>query len=86
MDVISSHGVIVANPESGEVEKVVSRCNCGECGLDDILKFDVEEYRKHHNAELPDTVDILDIGYWEKNGEYEEPCHDWREEMKLAQE
>jgi hypothetical protein len=43
-----------------------------------ITKFDFTEYRKWYPNEELDTIDILDIGYWTKNGQYEPPCYAWR--------
>lgn len=59
-----------------------------------IRKFDLEEYLQHYNRPTPPPcIDILDIGYWYSvsrrnfdGSEYEEPCADWREEVKLLRE
>lgn len=82
-DVCSSHGTLTVNRNNGEV----LHWNCNE-ELNHILKFDMVEYLTYHNlkdnSEVPDYVDILDIGYWyfNKGLKYEEPAHDWREEVK----
>lgn len=58
-----------------------------------IQRIDIAEYKKNYNiSQMPDYVDILDIGYWyRRNGapshmalDYECPCEDWRMEMQLA--
>jgi hypothetical protein len=53
----------------------------------EILKFDLDEWRTFHNDEsLPNSIDILDLGYSWRNphtGEqgFEPPAKDWRELM-----
>lgn len=60
-----------------------------------IVKFDVEEYKKHYGVtELPTSIDILDLGMWiSDNPEnlfqdltYDPPAHEWREEVKAMRE
>lgn len=54
----------------------------GATDYNDIVKFDVEEYKKFYNVkELPTDQDILDYGLWRKDGTYEEPAHEWRVEV-----
>lgn len=77
--IYSSHGELTIN-EQGEVIE----CDCDNCDdncIDNIAKVDVEEWKKYHNVtELPtDGIDILDLGYWTKDGRYDEPAHDWRQ-------
>lgn len=58
-----------------------------------IRKFDTEEYRKHYAVEnLPNTIDILDIGYWyggveeiKSSWQFEPADKDWRKEIKQQQ-
>lgn len=48
----------------------------------DILQMDFDEWRNFWQRELPDTIDILDVGYWyEGDGtrEYEPPAESWRQ-------
>lgn len=78
--VTSSNGQIIADKETGE-------CLIHECEIDieNITKFDIEEYKKYHGFdEVQNDIDILDLGYWYKAKgtiEYEEPAHDWRKEI-----
>jgi hypothetical protein len=44
----------------------------------EIVKVDIEEYERTYGHKPNHDVDILDIGYWYIDGEYEEPCFDWR--------
>jgi hypothetical protein len=47
-------------------------------GYADILRFDVDEYRRHYKCkDLPTAIDILTIGYWHKGG-YEPPEPEFR--------
>lgn len=50
-----------------------------------IVRVNLPEWKAYWGKELPKHFDILDLGYWiDKNGriEYEEPAHDWREDVK----
>jgi len=81
----SSHGSLTCNKETG----MVIECSLfhGENEnerIAQIAKFDLEEWKKCYVGEsLPDYLDILDLGYWTKNGEYEQPVIDWRNEYRL---
>ena len=79
----SSHGSIVYGSETGLVIDGESKlCGCTDCPQ--IDRFDLIEYKKFYGVtEMPDELDILDIGYWAKDGIYEEPCHGWREEVAI---
>lgn len=79
--IFSSHGTLTIDSQSGDV----IRCESDKCNdncIDKILRFDLTEYRSHYKVSdlPPDGIDILDIGYWNTDGTYEEPAHDWREE------
>jgi hypothetical protein len=83
----SSHGKIYIDPVTGSVNSV-ELYDPEADDLDGIYAFDMAEFYAHYKYEKPGTVlsfDILDLGYsYFKNGklEYEEPAHDWREELK----
>lgn len=53
---------------------------------DDIERFDLTEKRKYWNREASPEhgLDILDVGYWTKDGQYIPPESDWRKELILA--
>ncbi len=88
--VYSSCGEITIHKETGVKirAKIDCDCNAGDRCIKRISKFDVEEYKKHYNkTDVPDRVDILDMGYWqwqEKSHSlkkvYEEPAHEWRKD------
>lgn len=49
-----------------------------------ITKFDFLEYLQHHKTNfLPSNIDILDIGHWHINGNYEPPCKEYRHDIKM---
>lgn len=65
----SSHGLILVN-ETGRViirdMHCTRRDKCDNCIID-ILKFNFEEFKKYHNTLIiPESIDILDLGYWEQ--------------------
>lgn len=78
IDIRSSVGDLVAN-EFGYVVKAHEAWNED---IDTPILFDFEEYRQHYNEEVPDSVDILDLGYLSQEIKYESPAEDWREEIK----
>ena len=89
MSVLSSCGVIKINTD-GYIRSI-DTYSCYSSPLDPdylpkIEKFDLEEYKKYWKLseldELPDTFDILDLGYWDKEGVYEEPCEEHRRRIK----
>jgi len=53
---------------------------------DDIERFDLKENRGYWNREVfPEHgLDILDVGYWTKDGLYVPAESDWRKELILA--
>ncbi len=84
----SSHGTIIFGSETGLVLTGESNlCGCEECPQ--VERFDVEEYKKFYGVEKlhgDKDIDILDLGYWGTDGIYEEPCHEWREEVALLRD
>jgi hypothetical protein len=46
-----------------------------------IVFVNVDEWRNSHPGDVPDRIDILDLGYWTDTGEYEPPKNDWRRLM-----
>lgn len=82
--VTSSHGNWIMD-ENGRVLDVTVFHEQDENILS-IDKFDVEEYKHRNNCHLlPDTIDILDLGYWyspeEGRASYEQPAFDWKQLM-----
>jgi hypothetical protein len=94
--VFSSNGFLTVNSATGEVMDCVLDDE-KERGLTDIARFDVDEWRKAYPNEtlgstlegergdrIVTTMDILDIGYWVKDGTYEGPVTEWREEFRKS--
>lgn len=79
--VTSSHGEFKVDPHTGRVierERYDENDPDGEF-IDQVEKFDTVEWTKKYQKNDPhDSIDILDLGFWLKNGYYEEPEHDWR--------
>jgi len=44
----------------------------------DIVRFDLDEWRKHYPGETCEGGDILDFAYWNADDSYEEAEADWR--------
>jgi len=91
LTIYSSGGTHKANTE-GYVISAYTYVGSGPLDPDylpQIERFDFEEYRKYWRLgrldELPDTFDILDLGYWLKNAGYEKPCFETRRRIKENQ-
>ncbi|XUX01228.1 MAG: hypothetical protein TUN42_04360 [Dehalogenimonas sp.] len=81
MWVYSSHGTL-AVMDDGSVYRPDYAYDDNE--LKDIVKFDIEEYLRAYPdepLETIDSVDILDLGYWTKDGRYEPPDAYFRKEV-----
>jgi hypothetical protein len=79
IDVRTSNGEITMDGNTGKVLNVVVDPDEDDM-IQNIDKFDINEYKKYHKVKvLPSSIDILDLGYWMKDGTYEEPAQDWRE-------
>lgn len=83
MYIHSSWGTITIN-NSGEVlEKNIEEIEGEESFLLEVVKFDLEEWKKYwETEELPADFDVLDLGFWNKDGEYVIPDNHWRELIK----
>jgi len=46
-----------------------------------IERFNLEEYNAHYGVNDHAEFDILDVGYWTRDGEYEEPVESWRAQI-----
>ena len=84
--VVSSHGTFTVDAKTGNVESLEKICSCkkGECSIPDIVKFDLPEYCSFWGRvpeKLSGTVDILNLGFWTKSGEYFHPDEDFREDI-----
>ena len=78
----SSHGSVVVNAKSGEV---IERNTDGKCYIDDIVRFDVDEFNRWHKKFLGNPMDssdydILFFGFHAGDGSYT-PADPIREEV-----
>jgi hypothetical protein len=81
----SSWGEVTTDDEGNVLELDVLEIDQeGErCYLLDIAKFDIAEWDKWYEKEFeedspkPDEFDVLELGYWRKDGSYE-PAGNWR--------
>jgi hypothetical protein len=67
---IDENGIVIkfdANPEA-------------EADYHNYVRFDLPEYKKHY-GELDTEYDILDLGFWKKDGSYETPEKDFRDRV-----
>jgi hypothetical protein len=82
--VSGSWGTIRVDPYDGWVVQLTDEpyeYKDGERGYRDIERFDIAEWLKFYPNEEFNGCDILDIGYWLKDGTYEPPCGGFREEL-----
>ena len=86
--VVSTHGIITADKD-GKVIEVLSYIGSRSPATWELLAIDrldvVEWQYSYPFDDITDgELDILDIGYWNKDGSYERPCYSWREEREQA--
>lgn len=78
--VISSAGHFYADRNTG---KVLEYCVDSK-NYEEIAMFDFKEFRAFWNdtpKSMPSRIDILDLGYWLHDGNYEGPDMDWRKDF-----
>jgi len=75
----SSCGTVHFDSETGIVLEIY-----GNSYLQNISKFDVAEWRHHYKGKtMPQFIDILDLGHWDKSESYYEAAeHGWRKETE----
>lgn len=69
----SSCGTVEFDSMTGKVIQVyrdVKNSDLTEESIHDIDCFDVREYAEWSGRTIPESVDIIEIGYWTKSGEY----------------
>tara|TARA_R100000734_G_scaffold16761_1_gene12903 strand:- start:349 stop:705 length:357 start_codon:yes stop_codon:yes gene_type:complete len=86
MEFTSSYGSLYVN-EDGSVQRIhfdSSNYKKDDCWLTNIQRIDMEElihYYKLNDQEFLGYGDVMDFGYWNKDGDYEQPPRDWRKEV-----
>lgn len=82
--IYSSHGELMINLEDGKVY----HCELYPEGedIDKIERVDIKEYEMYHNRRIEEGehLDILDFGTWQKDGTYQPPEMEWREQHKVG--
>ena len=84
----SSWGTITTDEEGNVLEMDVLEQDSAEkrCYLLDAVKFDLAEWDKWYEEKhkepspKPSEFDVLSLGFWKKDGSYEEADKEWREE------
>ena len=74
--VVGSDGYVLCD----ETGTVVYRWNNA---YHDLVRIDLEEYRQYWDEPVPtapDTIDILDVAYWNQRDEYVPANDDWRKD------
>lgn len=81
LKVSNPHGEFIVDPSTG---KVVFKNLSDDAGSTDrkIVKFDLEEWKKYYNKELPEEVYSLDLGCWLEDGRYLQANTNHREPQK----
>lgn len=78
LEFISSNGTLIID-EKGNVNHEESDLSDW---LNTIKKVDMEEldnyYKIMNHNFLPESGDVLDFGYWDKQDRYHPPSRDWR--------
>lgn len=79
MEFISSHGYLYVN-EDGTIHTDSDI----EDWLLDVERVDIKEldnYLSYYDLPITEGGDVLDFGYWDKDGVYHMPSRQWREEV-----
>ncbi len=80
---VSSHGKLEFNTRTG----LVTDSSCMGLSFGALPVFiNIHEWRAHYPAGVlaGSEHDILDFGYVDANGVYNEPCGSWREDLVLS--
>lgn len=83
----SSHGQLTMDAAGNVVNRDLDNADSDGGGhLATITRFDLGEWRRHSGSPLPESLDILDLGYWYAHPEtgmpaYEPPDAKWRADI-----
>jgi len=86
IEVRSSHGMLTIDAISGKVIRLQDLDPKEQHYLHDIDRFDMHEYNNYYPGNTDKFIDILDLGYWLKDGTYGGPEQGWRDEVKQMRE
>jgi hypothetical protein len=79
----SSHGVLTIDTQGTVTHRHLDNDDAdGGAHLARIARFDIGEWQRHWGKELPESFDILDLGYWyfgaDDSETYAPPDEAWR--------
>lgn len=87
--VTGEYGHLTADPHTGkvlsvEVDATSPFVTAAATGYHNITVFDVEELQRAYPGKqlTGGSIDILDVGFWSKDGSYEAPDAEWRDVMR----
>lgn len=76
--IVSSHGFVYADSTGAVTDDMLD----ADFGAPPVY-INWPEWQKTYPGEaLPDSVDILDVGYVDADGVYSEPCEEWRADRR----
>lgn len=81
--IYSSHGTITIDNQGFILR--IEYDGGDDDAFDDIEQFDLNEYQLHYGY-LDEEYDILDLGYWKKNGVYVDPVESFRVAVQIDQQ
>lgn len=83
-DVNGSYGNLTVDGQTGRVVGYDPQCD--EPVYDDVARFNIAEFERQYGCHIVDAeaVDILDIGFWLKTGEYFPPHEDYRDPSSIS--
>jgi hypothetical protein len=77
-----SWGRLHVDTETGDVLRLTGAPKDAESECyHDIARFDLEEWKRFYNQDTCRGADILDVGYWTKDGTYEPAAANHRAEI-----
>jgi hypothetical protein len=82
----SSHGQLTIDAAGNVVNRNIDNAESDGGHLAAITRFDLGEWKRHWGSPLPESFDILDLGYWYADPgtamtAYEPPVAEWRKDI-----
>lgn len=80
----SSWGTVITDDNGNVIEKKLINNQEEPCYLSNASKFDIAEFDTWYEfyfkkpSPKPAEFDVLSLGFWNEDGSYNEPDHDWR--------
>lgn len=81
----SSWGVITTDDQGNVIEKDLYEQE--PCYLSNAVRFDIEEWDNWYerytekSSPKPSDFDVLELGFWNADGKYNNPDTDWRNNL-----